>query len=184
MKLDIVQIGHPVLRQKARELTMKEIHSKPIQTLIQDMKETMYAAPGVGLAAPQIGESIQLITIEDQAAFHARFTEKQLKERQRVPVPFHVVINPRLTVVKKSPAEFYEGCLSVSGLVGLVPRALEVSVECLNEKAKSVILHAKGWYARILQHEIDHLNGCLCIDHMNMQSASTLENYMRFIHKD
>ncbi len=180
MKLDIVQIGHPVLRQKAHLLTLKEIHSKAIQTLIQDMKETMYAAPGVGLAAPQIGESIQLVTIEDQAAFHVRLTKQQLKERERVPVPFHVMINPTLTIIKKTPIEFYEGCLSVAGFVGSVPRALEVNVECLNEKGEPTTLHARGWYARILQHEIDHLHGCLCVDRMKIESLSTLENYMQY----
>lgn len=180
MKLKIVQVGDPVLRQTARELSATEILSDPIQQLIALMKETMHDAPGVGLAAPQIGESLQLVVIEDCAEYHVNITPEQAKQRQRVPVPFHVIINPKITVGHNESVEFYEGCMSVAGLVGLVPRALTVSVECLNENAQPVTIHASGWYARILQHEIDHLHGTLCIDHMKMHSLTSLENFNRY----
>src|SRR4026208_869068 len=93
----IVQVGDPVLRQRARELTRAEIASPYIQDMIARMRDTMRDAPGVGLAAPQIGESLQLAVIEDPPALHAALTPEQLAERERMAVPFHVLINPRLT---------------------------------------------------------------------------------------
>jgi peptide deformylase len=180
MKLKILQTGDPVLRQKARELSISEIHSSSTQQLIELMRETMRDAPGVGLAAPQIGVSLQLVVIEDRPEYHHGLSEEQLKERERVPVPFHVLINPTITFNKAQSTEFFEGCLSVASFIGLVPRATAVKVEYLNEQAQPVTIHASGWYARILQHEIDHLNGILCIDHMNIKTFSTYENYNKF----
>lgn len=184
MKLNIVQTGDPVLRKRARELSREEILSAPIQDLISSMKETMYEAPGVGLAAPQIGESIQLAVIEDREEFLRTIPKELLKERNRSPVAFHVIINPKITIDKSANyAEFYEGCLSVAPFVGVVPRALAVKVECLNEHAEPVSISAEGWYARILQHEIDHLHGVLCVDHMKIKTLSTVENYIKFWQK-
>lgn len=180
MKHTIIQTGDPTLRQLAKELTIAEIHSEEIQHLIEVMHETMHEAPGVGLAAPQIGKSLQLIVIEDREEYLQNFSEAQLKRRQRVPLPFQVIINPKITIELGDTVEFYEGCLSVEGFVGLVPRALNVKVECLNECAEPVTINATGWYARILQHEIDHLQGTLCIDRMNMQTFTTLENYHNY----
>ncbi len=180
MILNILQTGEPVLRQQARALTITEIHSVSVQQLIESMRETMLNAPGVGLAAPQIGQPLQLAVIEDREEYHQGLSTAQLKERNRTPVPFHVIINPKITIETTDTAEFYEGCLSVAGFVGLVPRALKVKVECLNENAEPVILQANGWYGRILQHEIDHLHGTLCIDRMKMHSFTTYENYNRY----
>jgi len=95
-------------------------------------------------------------------------------------VTFHVIINPKLTIVGEDTRTFFEGCLSFAGFVGLVKRAFEVKVECLNERAEPVIINAKGWYARILQHEIDHLHGTVCIDRMNTRSLANSENYQRY----
>lgn len=178
--LKIVQVGEAVLRQRARELSPAEIESAEIQNLIAAMKETMYAAPGVGLAAPQIGESLQLAVIEDRAKYHQLLSPRQLQERERVPLPFQVVINPKLTVLEAGPATFFEGCLSFSGFVGAVPRALAVRVECLNEHAEAIVIEARGWHARILQHEIDHLHGHVCIDRMLLRTLMTSENYARY----
>lgn len=178
--LEIVQIGCPVLRTKAKALSKEQILSPSIQSLIQEMKDTMHAAPGVGLAAPQIGRSLQLAVIEDKPDYLQSVPATILKERDRKPVEFHVIINPRLTIESEVKADFYEGCLSIHGFLGKVNRALSVKVECLNEKAEPVTIHAQGWYARILQHEIDHLHGILCIDRMNIQSLTTLENYQRY----
>lgn len=180
MKLKILQVGEPVLRQQARELSIEEILSPTIQELILLMKETMWDAPGVGLAAPQIGESLQLIVIEDRPEYVKILSDEQAKTRQRLPVPFHVIINPKITVKENNTDEFYEGCLSVAGFVGLVPRALAVKVECLDERANPVTIEATGWYARILQHEIDHLQGTLCIDRMKIQSFTSFDNYNRY----
>lgn len=176
-KLSIVQAGDPVLRKKARELTPEEIKSEEIQNLILEMKEAMRAAPGVGLAAPQIGRSVQLVVVEDEDLTH--LTEEQLLERDRRKVPFHVLINPKMTLLEGEEAEFFEGCLSVPEFIGVVPRAKAVRVECLNERGEPVVIEARGWYARILQHEIDHLQGTLYIDRALTRTLMTGENYVR-----
>lgn len=181
-KLDIVQVGDPVLRQVARELSLKEIASPEIQDLIEMMKATMRAAPGVGLAAPQIGKSLQLVVIEDMDQSH--LNAKQLAERNRYLVPFHVIINPRMCIEEATKKfEFFEGCLSIPEFVAVVPRAEAVRVECLNERGEPVVIQAKGWYARILQHEIDHLNGILYIDKAKLPTLMTSENYVK-LYKD
>lgn len=174
-KLHIVQVGHPALRQTAKELTVEEILSPEIQNLIQEMKVTMRAAPGVGLAAPQIGKYLQLAVIEDMDLSH--LTPEELKIRDRNPVPFHVIINPRIHLDESEKVAFFEGCLSLNGFCAVVPRAKSVSVECLNEHAEPIVIHAKGWYARILQHEIDHLNATLYIDRAQLQTFMSVDNY-------
>jgi len=177
MNLKIVQVGEPVLRQQARPLSTEEIKSAPIQQLIEMMRETMRTAPGVGLAAPQIGEPLQLAVIEDSADYLKGVPPELLAERERSAVPFHVIINPELSIIGDSTATFFEGCLSLSGFTALVPRALEVQVKCLNERAEPVVINARGWYARILQHEIDHLQGNIYIDRMESRSFMTMDNY-------
>lgn len=173
--LEIVQMGHPVLRQIARNLSKEEILSSKIQELIQKMQATMRAAPGIGLAAPQIGEPLQLAVIEDMD--HGHLTAEMLKERDRHKVPFHVIINPKLFIEDAETAEFFEGCLSIPEFLAVVPRAKAIRVECLNEKAEPVVIHAKGWYARILQHEIDHLNGILYLDRADSSTIMTQTVY-------
>lgn len=180
MKLKVVQAGDPVLRRVGRTLTVDEIKSESLQYLIALMRETMRDAPGVGLAAPQIGESLQLAVIEDRPEYIAAFTPDQLAELQRTKVDFHVIINPKISLLGDSHPEFFEGCLSVVGFGALVRRSGQVRVECLNEKAEPVTIDAHGWYARILQHEIDHLNGTLYIDRMETRSFTTAENLSRF----
>jgi peptide deformylase len=179
MILKIRQAGEPVLRQKARPLSAEEILGGTIQELIQSMRETMHDAPGVGLAAPQVGFPLQLVVVEDQPQFLQKLSPEELAERERSAVPFHVLINPAVTVIGSEAVEFFEGCLSVAGFTAIVPRARQVRVECLNERAEPVVIDAKGWYARILQHEIDHLHGALYLDRMNPRSFSTLDNYTR-----
>ena len=180
MKLKIVQAGDPILRKESRVLSKQEISSPSLQQLIELMREAMRDAPGVGLAAPQIGESIQLAVIEDRAGYIADLSADELAERQRSAIPFHVIINPKLSFLDDSSAEFFEGCLSVAGFQAVVDRALNVRVECLNERGEEVTINAQGWYARILQHEIDHLNGTLYIDRMKTRTLTTAENMLRF----
>jgi len=179
MKLKIVQAGDPVLRKKSRQLTREEITSPQIQQLIDLMRNTMREAPGVGLAAPQIGQSIQLAVIEDRATYISDLSADELEERQRAAIPFHVIINPKLSAVGNSTAQFFEGCLSVEGYQAIVDRALNVRVECLNERGEAVTINAQGWYARILQHEIDHLNGTLYVDRMKTRTLTTVPNAQR-----
>jgi peptide deformylase len=177
MVLPIVQAGDPVLRRLARPLRPNEIRSREIRELIEQMKETMYAAPGVGLAAPQIGQGIQLAVIEDRPEYTREWTAQQLADRERQPVPFHVIINPKITLLGNERVEFFEGCLSLTDLMALVPRARKVRVECLDEKSEAKVIEASGWYARILQHEIDHLGGTMYVDHMYPRTLMTVENY-------
>jgi peptide deformylase len=181
MILPIVQAGEPVLRQQARALSPQEVRSKEIQTLISHMRETMRGAPGVGLAAPQIGISLQLAVIEDRKEYHKDVSAEQLKLRERRPVPFHVVINPRIhSNHDDQTSEFFEGCLSLPGFFAVVPRSRGVRVECLDHRGNSKTIDASGWYARILQHEIDHLYGNLYIDRMLARSFSSIDNWEKF----
>ncbi len=187
--LEIKSAGEPVLRQTARQLTREEILSPTIQQLIEQMRETMYKAPGVGLAAPQIGLGLQLAVIEDKPEYLKDIAPNILAERERKPVPFQVILNPVLTLesapdpnspqVDSPQIEFFEGCLSLPGLMALVRRALRVRVDYLDHHAEAKTIHASGWYARILQHEIDHLHGTLYIDRMEPRSLCTLDNYTK-----
>ena len=177
--LDIVQVGDPVLRQQARALSLDELASARIQQLIADMRDTMRNAPGVGLAAPQIGESLQLVVIEDPPAYHAKMSAEELAAREREAVPFHVLVNPTLTVRTEEKVAAFEGCLSFSGFSMVVPRARKVRVEALDENGQRVVKVATGWYARILQHEVDHLHGIVCCDRMESRTLTTVENYSK-----
>lgn len=179
MRLKIVQVGDPVLRQAARPLAVDEIASAEIQSLIAHMRDTMRDAPGVGLAAPQIGISLQLAVIEDREEYLKDLAPAQLAERERQPVAFHAIINPKITEVPDSTVEFFEGCLSLTGFSALVPRAPNVRVECLDENGRPRVIETSGWYARILQHEIDHLRGNLYIDRMRSRTFTTLDNWNR-----
>jgi peptide deformylase len=176
VRVGIVQAGDPVLRRVARSISVEEIKSPATQDLIELMREIMRAAPGVGLAAPQIGESLQLAVIEDRIDYIKDISLDKLAELKRSPVEFHVIINPKLTIVGETTVDFFEGCLSVAGFAALVSRGESVRVECLNERAEPVTINAQGWYARILQHEIDHLNGTLYIDRMHTRSFTTVQN--------
>lgn len=181
MLLPIVHAGEPVLRQQARALSPKEIKSKEIQKVIEHMRETMRGAPGVGLAAPQVGLSLQLAVIEDRKEYHKDVSAEQLALRERRPVAFHVVINPRIhNATDGQIAEFFEGCLSLPGFFALVPRRRNVQVECLDHRGNPKSIEASGWYARILQHEIDHLHGNLYIDRMHSRSFSSTQNWEKF----
>lgn len=175
MKLKICQAGEPVLRRQARQLATDEIRSPAIQRLIELMRETMRDAPGVGLAAPQVGESVRIVVIEDTGEYQKMLPAHILAERGRTTVPFHVIINPVMRIDDSASATFFEGCLSVNGYAALVPRVLAVRVECLDECGEERVIEAQGWYARILQHEIDHLEGTLYVDRMLSRS---------FINKD
>jgi peptide deformylase len=179
MRFKIVQAGEPVLRQPAKPVSTAEIRSREIQQLIEWMRETMQDAPGVGLAAPQVGLSLQLAVIEDKPEYTKDARPEFLKERERKPVPFHVIINPKIASGDDSSVEFFEGCLSLAGFTAVVPRARKVTVECRDHKGESRVIHASGWYARILQHEIDHLYGAMYLDRMHSRTFMSVENFNR-----
>jgi peptide deformylase len=179
MRLKLVQVGEAVLRNPSRELSLEEIHSSEIQQLINYMHETLRDAPGVGLAAPQVGEGIQLAIIEDLPEYSRNLTPDQLTERERNPVPFHVIVNPTVSPIGEPEIEFFEGCLSLNGFTAIVPRYRRVRLDCLDEHGQRKTIEASGWYARILQHEIDHLHGTLYIDRMFSRTFMTLDNFTR-----
>jgi peptide deformylase len=177
LKLKITQVGDPVLRQQTRTLSREEIRSDATQALIEQMRETLLDAPGVGLAAPQIGLALQLAVIEDRAEYHKDLSPEDLLERARVPVPFHVIINPQIIASSEETEFFYEGCLSLPGFSSKVERNRSIQVSCLDHQGETRIIEASGWYARILQHEIDHLCGNLYIDRMDTRFFTTQANY-------
>jgi peptide deformylase len=178
-QVKIVQVGDPVLRQVGRTLSAEEIALPSVQDLIGLMRDTMRDAPGVGLAAPQIGLAIQVAVIEDQPSYTQGISAEVLAQRERTAVPFMVLVNPRIVEYSPDTFEFFEGCLSVAGFSALVKRSRSVVVEYLDQDAAPHRIEASGWFARILQHEIDHLNGRLYIDAMETRSFATIENLSR-----
>lgn len=167
MLLKIVQVGDPVLRDGTRLVSRDELQSPQFHELVDWMRETMRDAPGVGLAAPQVGLPLRFAVIEDKV---------ESAEMERTPVPFHVIVNPILTVVGNTQVEHFEGCLSVEGFQAKVPRAHAVRVEGWDHHGDAIAIEASGWYARILQHEVDHLDGKLYIDHMDPRTFTTTRN--------
>jgi peptide deformylase len=179
MRLKIVQVGEAVLRERAKALGVPEIRNRQTQELIEWMRETMHDAPGVGLAAPQIGLPLQLAVIEDKPENMKDATPEFLKERERKPVAFQVLVNPKITLLGPVDVEFFEGCLSLYGFTALVPRARRVRVDFLDHRGEPRVVEASGWYARILQHEIDHLHGTVYIDRMHPRTFMSVDNFNR-----
>jgi peptide deformylase len=177
MLYEIVQTGDPVLRRPARPLSAEEIATPFIQELIVSMRQTMHAAPGVGLAAPQVGENLQVVVMEDPAE---SMSAARSAELARETLPFTVLINPTVEPVGDETEEFFEGCLSVTGFMALVRRPRTVRVEALDETGAPVHLELSGWPARIMQHEADHLAGALYVDRMDPRSFTTLANMGRY----
>jgi len=139
----------------------------------------MRDAPGVGLAAPQVGLPIQLAVIEDRPEYSKDIPSDRLAERERRSVPFQVLINPCIVAQSEEQIEFFEGCLSLAGFSALVKRSRAVAVEFWDEQCNPKRIEATGWFARILQHEIDHLCGRLYIDRMEPRSFMSLDNLNR-----
>lgn len=155
----IAAIGEPVLRNQAAPLT-DQLERPTLDRLVEVMRATMYDAPGVGLAAPQIGIPLRIAVIEDEY----EVSEDVARIRERTPLPFRIVVNPRYTPVGNERRHFYEGCLSVPGYQAVVPRAATVRLNCTDIDGTSVdeVLH--GWPARIVAHETDHLDGTVYVD--------------------
>ena len=154
----IVTLPEPVLRRKAKAVTKFD---KDLQTTIEDMVETMRDAPGVGLAAPQIGLSERLIVIE---YYEQEEDEAKEEEAEEAPKKVWAVLNPEIVKASEEKVMGVEGCLSIPNLVGEVERHAEVQIKGLNRHGKPMKVKAKGWLARIFQHEIDHLNGVMFTD--------------------
>lgn len=176
-----MQAGAAVLRGRARDVTPAELASPAFGALVQRMVAAMRAAPGVGVAAPQLGVPWRVFVVEDTEERMARLTPAERAERQRVPVPLRVFVNPVVTPIGDGEATFFEGCLSVSGYSALVPRHDVVEVRALDEHGVPFVWRVAGWPARILQHEADHLDGTLYVDRMIPRSfGTTAQNVERF----
>lgn len=172
----IVQTGALVLRSRARDVAPEQIATKEMQDLFATMIATMRAAPGVGLAAPQIGVPLRVIVLEDRADLMTKLTPEERVERERVAFGPRVLVNPVLRPVGDERKTFFEGCLSVSGYVALVERSAEVEVTGLDEHGVAQTWRVRGWPARILQHEVDHVDGTLYVDRMLTRSFTTAEH--------
>jgi peptide deformylase len=178
--LPIVECGDPILRRVATPVEPSDLRTDELQRLILAMRAAMEAAPGVGLAAPQVGVPIQLVVLQDSPDRWSGLTEAERAARQRTDLPFLALVNPRLQPVDdQDMVSFYEGCLSVPGLIGVVPRFREVRVRALDAQGEPLERLFSGWAARIVQHEVDHLLGRLYLDRVEPRSMSTVENYVR-----
>jgi peptide deformylase len=175
---EIVQAGHPALRKQAAPVDPAWIGTPEFVQLVEDMVDTMRDAPGVGLAAPQIGLSMQLVVIEDRPETVDSLDDEMREDRARDVVPLTVLVNPTIKTYGRQDVEFYEGCLSVVGWAAVTPRHNRVKVSALDEKGEKVEYDWNGWPARILQHETDHLKGTLYLDHMDTRTFSTTDNLM------
>ena len=177
MLLKIYQTGQPILRKRARTVSKDTLATKQTQELIDLMIATLRDSPGVGLAAPQVGEPLRLFIVEDLAKYHAHVPKELRKAQERKPLAIKVFVNPELEVIDQDEALFFEGCLSVEGYVAVIPRAKSVRIKALDRHGKPITYTAQGWFARILQHETDHLNGSLLIDRMKPKSFMSLKNF-------
>ncbi|WP_461174907.1 peptide deformylase [Arthrobacter sp. Z1-9] len=168
----IVQAGHPALRQRAAAFD-GQLSDDQLVRLIILMRQVMHEAPGVGLAAPQLGIPLQLAVVEDQ--FDVDPEAAAL--RHRSPLDFLAVLNPRYTPLGTGLASFYEGCLSLNGLQAVVARPDNVLLEFQAPDGARIQRKFSGWQARIVQHETDHLNGVLYVDRAQLRSLSSNAEY-------
>src|SRR5580698_4486696 len=173
-KIGIVQAGHQLLRSPAAAVPSRLFNSRALTDLIGLMKMAMRDAPGVGLAAPQIGVPLQVIVLEDTETLMRFLTPREREERGRSPVPFQAWINPSMKPLSDEQAELFEGCLSIPGFEAKVKRYVHIEVDGFDETGKRKgPLEMRGWPARIVQHEIDHLNGTLYVDRMDSKTLAT-----------
>lgn len=173
--LKVSRLGHPVLRAKARPIDPKRISSPDVQRLIDDMFDTMQEYSGIGLAAPQVHEGLRLFV----AGARARAFGDVVSDDEEMPLM--ALVNPELTLVGTPTEEGWEGCLSIPDIRGRVPRAPEVRVKAWDRSGKPVAFTAKGFPARVIQHEYDHLDGILFFDRMtSFETLTFLEEYDRY----
>jgi peptide deformylase len=171
--LPILEAGDPVLRQPALDVA-DDLDRGLLAELVAAMRETMLAAPGVGLAAPQIGLGLRLAVLEDAGDV----PEDVADARDRRPLPYTVIINPRYRQVGHDFALWYEGCLSIPGWQAATERAVTIELNCLDEDFAPVFERFTGWAARIVQHETDHTNGILYLDKAVTRSLSSTRYYL------
>jgi peptide deformylase len=170
--LKVARLGHPVLRRVARPVPLEEIRSPDVQRFIDDMVETMREYDGAGLAANQVHTLLQIAVIE--VAANPRYPDASH-------VPLTVLVNPLVTPLTDEMEDGWEGCLSVPDMRGRVPRHTAVRLECHDREGRPVEVVAKDFFARVIQHETDHLNGIVYVDRMrDLSSLSHLAEWQRY----
>ena len=166
--LKVARIGHPVIRAAAKPVPREAFEDPLFQKLVDDMRETMYEYEGVGLAAPQVHEGLRLAVIEVAGD----------DERSKAEVPFMVLVNPVITPLAEEREVAWEGCLSVPDLRGAVPRLKRLRLDALDRHGKPYTLEAADFFARVIQHECDHLDGHLYLDRMeDLRSLSFIKEW-------
>jgi peptide deformylase len=167
-------MGHPTLRQRSRDLTEAELASPEIRVLVDDMIDTLHDYGGIGLAAPQVNEPYRLAIIEIPGG-HTRYGD--------IPaMPLRVFANPQIEVLDPATAGYWEGCLSVPGLRGYVERPQHIRVSALDLEGTPVTLTLEGFPATVFQHEFDHLDGKLYIDHIEDTTKLVFEEeFLRYV---
>jgi peptide deformylase len=182
--LKVARMGHPVLRTKARAVDPAEIATPAFQKLIDDMFETMREYSGIGLAAPQIHESLRLFVAGLRPS---RLTGEMSDDNE---MPFVAIINPEITPVRSEAGSIeivddWEGCLSIPDIRGKVPRPKAIKVRALNREGKRVEMQASGLPARVIMHETDHLDGVLFFDRMKtLDTLTYMDEYGRYWRDD
>ena len=170
-------MGHPVLRARAKPLDSAEIKSPRVQQLIDDMFETMQEYQGVGLAAPQVHESLRLFV----AGFPPRAADDDEEDDEDADVPLMVLINPEITIVGDETVDDWEGCLSIPDIRGRVSRARTIEVKAFDRRARRIEVRARGFTARVIQHETDHLDGVLFFDRMeSLETLTFLDEFGKY----
>ena len=165
--LKVSRLGHPVLRMESKRVSPETLASPVIQTLIDDMMETMVEYIGVGLAAPQVHESLAIAVIESHGG--------------RGDIPMTVIVNPEVTVLDEQLIEDWEGCLSIPDFRGRVPRWRKLRVNALDRHGKKIQITAEGFFARVIQHEFDHLMGKVYLDRMaDLKTLAHLAELQRY----
>lgn len=173
MILKVARLGHPAVRGACEEVPAAAVPSAPFQRFLDDMADTMREYQGVGLAANQVHEGLRAAVIEVRA--------EASRLRSVDPVPLTVLVNPRIVERSEEMVDGYEGCLSVPGLRGLVPRHAWVRVRALGRDGAALDLRAEGFFARIIQHECDHLDGKVYLDRMSgLSTLSFTEEFERY----
>lgn len=174
-KLQVVKIGNPVLREKTKEISLEMLKDRGFKKIIKAMVSTMHRMQGVGLAANQVGLGIQLIVLE-------------CKSNPRYPqagsFPLEIWMNPRITAYSRDTEEGWEGCLSIPGYRGMVPRSKQVTFAAVNAEGQTIQKTVSGFHARVIQHEVDHINGLFYMDRMpkNLRSWMHLEEFNKLLH--
>ena len=170
--LKIAKLGNPVLRQVAKPVDLNDLAESAMQTFIDDMIETMHHEGGVGLAAPQVSRSIQIVVLE--YAENERYPDE-------VSIPLTVLVNPVLSDYSQETKEGWESCLSLVDFRGLVPRSTTVTLDAYDRQGKKILKTVSGFEAVVLQHELDHLKGFVFLDRMkNLTQLSYQEEFEEF----